>query len=179
MSTKILELNFAPGYLPSILEIVETAKDIFALTAESLASLTESQLEWLNGNISINGPDHQKLVDFRGDLIKTISEDLLSMKTLQINSMGDTNTVYSEIYANDDSILDNEMPDVLSYFNERIDLAFERKGSPAQLSSNFLRSTIILDMNDSLDLEDKDGDMILEAQIDGGNFKSNFNEFCL
>jgi hypothetical protein len=67
----------------------------------------------------------------RADLIKTINEDLLSMKTLQINSMGDTNTVYSEIYANDDSILDNEMPDVLSYFNERIDLALERKGSPA------------------------------------------------
>jgi hypothetical protein len=67
----------------------------------------------------------------RADLIKTINEDLLSMKTLQINSMGDTNTVYSEIYANDDSILDNEMPDVLSYFNERIDLALEKMGSPA------------------------------------------------
>jgi hypothetical protein len=25
--------------------------------------------------------------------------------------------------------------------------------------------------------QDKDGDMILEAQIDGGNFKSNFYEF--
>jgi hypothetical protein len=42
MSTKILELNFAPGHLPSTLEIVETAKDRFALTAESLASLTGS-----------------------------------------------------------------------------------------------------------------------------------------
>ena len=53
------------------------------------------------------------------------------MKTLQINSMGDTNTVYSEIKSNDDSILDNEMPDVLSYFNERIDSALEAKAGPA------------------------------------------------
>jgi hypothetical protein len=42
MSTKILELNFAPEELPSTLEIVETAKDRFVLTAESLDSLTES-----------------------------------------------------------------------------------------------------------------------------------------
>jgi hypothetical protein len=42
MSTKILELNFAAEYLPSTLEIVETAKDRFALTAESVASLTDS-----------------------------------------------------------------------------------------------------------------------------------------
>jgi hypothetical protein len=42
MSTKILELNFAPDQLPSTLEIVETAKDRFVLTAESLASLTGS-----------------------------------------------------------------------------------------------------------------------------------------
>ena len=53
------------------------------------------------------------------------------MKTLQLNSMGDTNTVYSEIGPGDDSILDNEMPDVLSYFNERIDMALEKKGGPA------------------------------------------------
>ena len=42
MPTKILELNFAPEELPSTLDIVETAKDRFALTAESLASITES-----------------------------------------------------------------------------------------------------------------------------------------
>ena len=54
MSTKILELNFALDHLPSSLEIVETAIDRFALTAESVASLTESLLEWLNRNISIN-----------------------------------------------------------------------------------------------------------------------------
>jgi hypothetical protein len=71
------------------------------------------------------------LLDFRADLIKTIDEDLLSMKTLQINSMGDTDTVYSEINPSDDSILDIEMPDVMSYFNQRIDSAFERKGDPA------------------------------------------------
>jgi hypothetical protein len=53
------------------------------------------------------------------------------MKTLQLKSMGDTNTVYSEIYPGDDSILENEMPDVLSYFNTRIDSALERKGDPA------------------------------------------------
>ena len=63
--------------------------------------------------------------------MKTINEDLLSKKTLQINSMGDTNTFYSDINANDDSILDNEMPDVLSYFNDRIDLALENKAGPA------------------------------------------------
>jgi hypothetical protein len=38
----ILELNFAPDQLPSTLEIVETAKDRFALTVESVASLTDS-----------------------------------------------------------------------------------------------------------------------------------------
>jgi hypothetical protein len=85
------------------------------------------------------------------------------MKTLQINSMGDTDTVYSEIYPGDDSILDNEMPDVLSYFNQRIDSALERKGDPAKLSSNFLRSIIILATNDSLDPQDNDGAMILKA----------------
>jgi hypothetical protein len=42
MSTKVLDLSFAPEQLPSTLEIVETAKDRFALTNESLASLTES-----------------------------------------------------------------------------------------------------------------------------------------
>jgi nitrate reductase assembly molybdenum cofactor insertion protein NarJ len=42
MPTKILELNFLPDHLPSTLEILETAKDKYALTAESLASLTES-----------------------------------------------------------------------------------------------------------------------------------------
>jgi hypothetical protein len=67
----------------------------------------------------------------RADLIKSIDEDLLSMKTLQLNSMGDTNTVYSEINPGDDSILDNEMPDVMSYFNARIDSVLDRKGVPA------------------------------------------------
>jgi hypothetical protein len=131
MSTKILELNFAPDLLPSKVEIVETAKDRFVLTAESLATLTESLLEWLNGNFSINIRDYQRLVDFRADLIKSIDEDLLSMKTLQINSMADTNTVYSEINLSDDSINDNEMPDVLSYFNQRIDSALEGKAGSA------------------------------------------------
>jgi hypothetical protein len=53
------------------------------------------------------------------------------MKTLQINSIADTNTVYSEINPGDDSVLDNEMPDVMSYFNGRIDSDLERKGDPA------------------------------------------------
>ncbi len=98
------------------------------------------------------------------------------MKTLQINSMGDTNTVYSEIYPSDDSILDNEMPDVVSYFNERIESALERKDGHAKLSSNFLGTTIILATIDSFDFQDKDGEMILEAQHAGDNFKSNFYE---
>jgi septation ring formation regulator EzrA len=85
----------------------------------------------LNGYISINGPDYQKLVDFRTELVNSISDDISSIKTLQINSMGDTDTVYSEINPGDDSILDNEMPDVLSYFNGRIHSASERKGSLA------------------------------------------------
>jgi hypothetical protein len=42
MSTKILELNFTESQLPSTLEIVETAKDRFMLTKESLTFLTES-----------------------------------------------------------------------------------------------------------------------------------------
>jgi hypothetical protein len=42
MRPKILEINFAPDHLPSTLEILETAKDRYALTAESVASLTES-----------------------------------------------------------------------------------------------------------------------------------------
>jgi hypothetical protein len=42
MGKKILQLNFAPDQLPSKLEIIETAKHRFALTAESLAALTES-----------------------------------------------------------------------------------------------------------------------------------------
>jgi hypothetical protein len=114
------------------------------------------------------------------------------MKTLQINSMGHTDTKYSEISLGDDSIFDNEMPDVLSYFNERIDSALEEKGGPAELSSNSLRTTIILATDDSLDLQDKDaemileaqaagdknGEMILEAQPAGDNFKSNFHDFC-
>jgi hypothetical protein len=66
------------------------------------------------------------------------------MNTLQLNSMGDTNTVYSEINPNDDSILDNEMPDVLSYFNERKSSALETKGGSAYPSSNFLPTTFIL-----------------------------------
>jgi hypothetical protein len=99
------------------------------------------------------------------------------MKTLQINSMGDTNTVYSEIYPGDDSILDNEMPDVLSYFNHRTDSALERKANPANLSSNFLGSTIKLATNDSLDLQDNDAAMILQPQPAGDYFKSNFYEF--
>ena len=177
MSPKILELNFAPEQLPSTLEIVETAKDRFVLTAESLATLTESQLEWLNGNFCINIRDYQKLVDFRTDLIKTIDEDLLSMKTLQINSMADTNTVYSEINLSDDSILENEMPDVLSYFNQRIDSALEAKACSAQLSSNNLPTNILLDTNDSLDFQDNDSERILEAQPAGDNFKSYFFQF--
>jgi hypothetical protein len=47
------------------------------------------------------------LVDFRTGLIKSIDEDLLSMKTLKIKSMADTDTVYSEINPGEDSILDN------------------------------------------------------------------------
>jgi hypothetical protein len=101
----------------------------------------------------------------------------MSMKTLQINSMGDTDTVYSEIYPGDDSILDNEMPDVLSYFNHRTDSALLRQGDPAKLSSNFLRSLIKLATNDSVDLQDNDGAMILEAQPAGDYFKSNLYEF--
>ncbi len=42
MSTKILEVKFAPKWLPSTLKIVETATDRFVLTGESLAFLTES-----------------------------------------------------------------------------------------------------------------------------------------
>jgi hypothetical protein len=42
MSNKILELNFLPDQLPSTFQIFETAKDRFALTADSLASLTGS-----------------------------------------------------------------------------------------------------------------------------------------
>jgi hypothetical protein len=58
-------------------------------------------------------------------------QDDLSMKTLQMNSMGDTNTVYSEINFGDDPVLDKEMHDVLGLFNQRIELGFERKASPA------------------------------------------------
>jgi septation ring formation regulator EzrA len=83
----------------------------------------------LNESISINGPDYQKLVDFRTELVNSISDDISSMKTLQINSMGDTDTVYSVINPGDDSILDNEMPDILSHFNGPIHLALERQGS--------------------------------------------------
>ena len=106
--------------------------------------------------------------------MKTIGEDLLSMKTLQLNTMGDTNTVYSEIYPGNDSMLDNEMPDVMSYFSGRIDLALETKAGPAQLSSNVSRTTAMLAPDDSPDLQDKNGDMILEVQPAGDNFKSNF-----
>ena len=49
------------------------------------------------------------------------------MKTLHINSMGDTDTVYSEINPIDDSIFDKEMPDVLSYFNGWVGSALEKK----------------------------------------------------
>ena len=178
MSTKILELSFAPEQLPSSLEIIEIANDRFALTNESLASLTESQLQCLDKTVSINNTDHQRLVDLRADLIKSIDEDLLSMKTLQLNSMGDTNTVYSEINPGDDSILANDMPDVMSYFNTRIDSALERKGDSAQLSGNFLRTSIILATTDSPDLQHKDRDMILEAKVNGDHFKSNFYEIC-
>ena len=177
MSTKTLELNFAPGWLPSTLEILETAKDRFVLTGESLASLTESQLKWLQETVSINGPDHQKLDDFRTDLIRSIDEDLLSMKTLHINSMGDTDTVYSEINPIDDSIFDKEMPDVLSYFNGWVGSALEKKCNSVQRSSNFLRTNIILAMNDSVEVQDKGADMILPAPISRDNFKSNFFEF--
>ena len=177
MSVKILELNFAPDQLPLTIEIVETVRDRFGLTAESLASLTESQLEWLNGNISINITDYQKLLDFRTDLIKTIDEDFLSMKTLQIPSIGDTSTVYSRISPRNDLILENEMPDVLSQFNERAESALQRQASLAQPSSNFLQTTIMLATNDPLDLQDWDADMSLEAKIPGDTFKSNFCEF--
>jgi hypothetical protein len=62
------------------------------------------------------------------------------MKTLQINSMGDTNSVDPEINSNDrpildkempsDPILETEMPDVVDHLNERIDPALEKKGDP-------------------------------------------------
>jgi hypothetical protein len=117
------------------------------------------------------------LLDFRTDLIKSIDEDLLSMKTLQLNSMGDTDIVYSEIGPGNDSILDKPMPDVMGYFNQRIDAALESKTGPANLSSNFLQTNTILAKNDSLDLLARDADMILEAQPVGDNFKSNFYEF--
>ena len=42
MSRKILDLGLAPEYVPSTLKIIETAKDRFALTDESLAYLYES-----------------------------------------------------------------------------------------------------------------------------------------
>jgi hypothetical protein len=63
------------------------------------------------------------------------------MKTLQINSMGDTNSVDPEINSNDGPILDKEMPsdpilktempEVVDQLNERIDSALEKKGDPA------------------------------------------------
>ena len=178
MSTKILELNFTPDQLPSTLEIVETSKDRFVLTGESLASLTGSQLEWLEGTVSIDGADQQKLLDFRTDLIKPIYADLLSIKLSQLNSMGDTNTVYSQINPGDDSIFDNEMPDVMNHFNQQIDSALEKKTGSAKLISNFSRITIILATKDSVDLQDKDADMILEAKVAGDNFKSKFGFCC-
>jgi hypothetical protein len=60
------------------------------------------------------------LLDLRTGLIKSIDEDLLSMKTLKIKSMADTDTVYSEINPGEDSILDNEMPIVMNHFRGRI-----------------------------------------------------------
>jgi hypothetical protein len=77
------------------------------------------------------------LLDFRTDLIKSIDEDLLSIKTLQLNSIGDTETVYSENSLVDDSALDKSIPDLPGYFNQRIDAALESKVGPAKLSSNF------------------------------------------
>jgi WD40 repeat protein len=71
------------------------------------------------------------------------------------------------------------MPDVLRHFHERIESALERKASPAKLSRNFLRTTTMLDKNESIGLQDKDGEMVLEAQSTGDNFKSNFSEFCI
>jgi hypothetical protein len=104
----------------------------------------------------------------------SIDEDLVSMKTFQIPSMGDTNTVYSEIYPGDDSMLDNEMPDALSYFTGRIDPPLESKASPTKLSDNSLRTTIIIAGDDSFDSQDKAEDLIVETQPAGDNFKSNF-----
>jgi hypothetical protein len=110
------------------------------------------------------------LFDFRTDLIESIDEDLLSMRSLQLNSIGDTETVYFENSLCDDSALDKSMPEVVGYFNQRIDAALDSKAGPAKLSSNFLRTNIILATNSLLDLQDRDADMILEVQPVGDNF---------
>ena len=107
MPTKILELNFLPDHLPSTLEILETAKDKYALTAESLASLTESQLEWLSKKICINDSDYKKLIDFRTDLMKTIDQDLLSLKALQVNPTENTQDKDGEMICENKIAADN------------------------------------------------------------------------
>ena len=118
------------------------------------------------------------MLDLRTGLIKSIDEDLLSMKTLKIKSMADTDTVYSEINLGDDSILDNKMPIVKNRSRGRIHSTFKMMAGPDWLSDNSLRTTRILAPTDSLDLQDKHADMILEAKIVEDNSKSNFGYSC-
>ena len=70
--------------------------------------------------------------------MKSIYEELLSMKTPHVPLLGDTDTVYSDINSGEDPVVDNELPDFLSYFNERVDTPLERKCSPPWPPSNFL-----------------------------------------
>jgi hypothetical protein len=52
------------------------------------------------------------------------------MKLLEVNSMGDTKAVHTEIHPGENLVLDSEMPDVLSDLNARVDSALESKASP-------------------------------------------------
>jgi hypothetical protein len=84
------------------------------------------------------------------------------MKTLQINSMPDTNTVYSEIGYGGPSTLDKEMPDFMKDYNGKCGQEFARlERAPSQDSMT----------PDPLELK-------VEIKIAEAHFKSRFPKIC-
>ena len=113
ISPKVLETNLESDLIPKTVEIVEITTDRFSLTESSFATLTESQIHWLSKIITISPQDYAKLATLRAEMaarISTIVSDVSSVDTLQLNSISDTNTVYTDWNHNDESMFDTEMP---------------------------------------------------------------------
>jgi hypothetical protein len=70
-------------------------------------------IEWLRANITLAAADHEKLMDYRTELLKELNEDISTVMTMNIGSIEMTRSEISGLQDLDNSIFDKEIPEIL------------------------------------------------------------------